>query len=191
MKAKSVSNAAILGFLFAGIMSAFSQTAIPIARFSATTANTSSPGDTVRIDILRWSTDTERDPLLAALEANGATALEGLLQRAPTVGYIWTTETAGYPLRYAYRIPMGDGGERIVLAIDRQLGSYEPERWKLSGAAARTDYPFTVVELRIGRTGMGEGKSSLNSTVIADKTDKTIALENYSAIPALLQGVRK
>ena len=191
MKVFSVCCAVVLGFLFAGTFSGFSQTAKPIARYTATTANTSSPGESVRIDILRWSTDSERDPLLTAFETNGATALQGLLQRAATLGYIWTSETAGYPLRYAYRITMGDGGERIVLAIDRQLGSYEPERWKLSGSAERNDYAFTILELRISRTGIGEGKSSLNSKVIVDKTDKTLGIDNYASIPVLLQGVRK
>ena len=191
MKVISVCCVVVLGFLFAGTFSGFSQPAKPIARYTAKTSNTSSPGESVRIDILRWSTDSERDPLLTAFETNGASALQGLLQRAPTIGYIWTSETAGYPLRYAYRMTMGGGGERIVLAIDRQLGSWEPERWKLSGAAERTDYPFTIVELRVSRTGIGEGKSSLNSKVTVDKTDKTLGIENYASIPVLLQGVRK
>ena len=119
MKLISVCCAVVLGYLSAGVSSGFSQSSKPIARYSATTANTSSPGDTVRIDVLRWSTDTERDSLLSALETNGAAALQNQLQKAPTIGYIWTTETAGYPLRYAYRVSMEDGGERIILAIDR------------------------------------------------------------------------
>ena len=190
MKFVSIRTVVVLSFLFASILG-FSQSRGPIARFTARTVNTSSPGDAVRIDILRWSTDAERDPLLTALDGKSDSALLGLLQKAPTIGYIWTTESAGYPLRYAYRVAMPDGGERIILAIDRQLGSYEPLRWKLSGTPARTDYPFTVVELRFGKAGLGDGKASLNSKIIADTGAKTIALENYAATPVLLQGVKK
>ena len=169
----------------------FSQTAGSRTRYIATTANTSSPGDTVRFDLTRWSTDLERDQLFTSFEKSGDTGLLGLLQKAPTIGYVWTTETAGYPLRYAYRVPMPDGSDRIILAIDRQLGSFEPQRWKLSGTTAHTDYQFTVIELRIGKTGLGEGKASLTSKVIADATAKTIALDNYAAAPILFQGVKK
>ena len=37
----------------------------------------------------------------------------------------------------------------------------------------------------------GEGKTSLNTKVIADATSKTIALDNYAATPILFQGVKK
>ena len=179
-----------LAFVVAVVSSGFSQTAGSKARYTAATANTSSPGDTVRFDVIRWSTDLERDQLFMAMESSGDMALLGLLQKAPTIGYVWTTETAGYPLRYAYRVSMADGGERIVLAIDRQLGSYEPQRWKLSGAGPRTDYPFTVIELRISKAGLGEGKASLNTKVTTDKIAKTIALDNYAATPVLFVTVQ-
>lgn len=191
MNFNSIRCAVALAFAVAVVTAGYSQTAGPKARFTATTANTSSPGDTVRFDLIRWSTDMERDQLFTAMESSGDMGLLGLLQKAPTIGYVWTTETAGYPLRYAYRVSMADGGDRIILAIDRQLGSFEPQRWKLSGTAPRTDYPFTVIELRISKAGLGEGKTSLNSKVITDTTAKTIALDNYAATPILFQGVKK
>src|SRR5678815_1701528 len=160
--------AVALTFVVAVVTTGLSQTAASRPRYTATTANTSSPGDTVRFDIARWSTDMERDQLFMAVQSSGDMGLLSLLQKAPTSGYIWTTETAGYPLRYAYRVSQVDGGERLILAIDRQLGFYEPQRWKLSGTATRTDYPFTVVELHISKAGLGEGKTSLNSKVDTD-----------------------
>jgi len=191
MNFKVIRCVTALGLILAGVTAGLSQTASSRTRYLATTANTSSTGDTVRFEVLRWSTDMERDQLFAALEGTGDMALQGLLQKAPTIGYIWTTESAGYPLRYAYRVSMADGVERIILAIDRPLGSFEPQRWKLSGTETRTDYPFTVLELRVGKTGLGEGKSSLNSKVIVDKAVKSIALDNYAATPVLFQGVKK
>jgi len=186
-----IRSAVALAFVVAVVTTGLSQTAASRTRYTATTANTSSPGDTVRFDIARWSTDMERDQLFIAVQSSGDMGLLSLLQKAPTIGYIWTTETAGYPLRYAYRVPTADGSDRIILAIDRQLGSFEPQRWKLSGTARHTDYPFTVIELRISKPGVGEGKASLNSKVIADTTANTIALDNYAATPILFQGVKK
>ena len=183
--------AVALTFVVAVVTTGLSQTTASRTRYTATTSNTSSPGDTVRFDIARWSTDMERDQLFMAVQSSGDMGLLSLLQKAPTIGYIWTTETAGYPLRYAYRVPTADGSDRIILAIDRQLGSFEPQRWKLSGTAPHTDYQFTVIELRISKAGVGEGKASLNTKVSADTTANTIALDNYAATPILFQGVKK
>src|SRR5262245_51842974 len=38
----------------------------PIMRFTATTANVAGAGDSARFDLLRWSTDAERDQLMSA-----------------------------------------------------------------------------------------------------------------------------
>jgi len=191
MNVKSIRYPLALAFVLVAVLAGFAQTGAPVARYTATTANTSSPGDPVRFDLLRWSTDAERNQLFAAVGATGESTLAGLLQRAPTIGYIWTTESAGYPLRYAYRAAMPDGGERIIMAIDRQLGSYEPQRWKLTGGAKLMDYPFTIIELHFSKAGLGEGKASLATKVDADKDAKTIALENYGGAPVLFMGVKK
>ena len=168
----------------------FGQVAPPIARYTATTANTSSAGESVRIDILRWSTDMERDAIFNAI-STGDTALPPVLQRAASVGYVWTSENAGYALKYAYHIASADGSERIILITDRTLGTFEPQRWKLTGTATAVTYPFSVIELRVGKATPGEGKASIAAKVVADKEAKTIALENYAAAPVILQGVKK
>src|SRR5947207_13092696 len=75
-----------LGFLLIGIiaisavMIAQAPTATgPIMRFTATTANVSGAGDPVRIDVLAWSTDAQRDQLVSAwnLTAPAAGAARG------------------------------------------------------------------------------------------------------------------
>ena len=116
--------------------------------------------------------------------------LTGALGKAPTVGYLWTNETVGYSIKYAHRIPLPDGGERIILATDRRLGG-GTAGWKLSGNAAPTDYEFTLIEVRMDSKGSGEGKTSLTTKVVFDNEAKTIALENYAAAPALLQNVKR
>jgi hypothetical protein len=117
-------------------------------------------------------------------------AFTAALGRAPTLGYIWTSDITGYSIKYAYRIALPDGGERIILATDRRLGAYSPA-WKPAVAAAQADYDFTVIELRLNPNGGGEGKASLTTKAVIDSEAKTVALDNYAAAPILLQNVRR
>src|SRR5215470_18080915 len=169
--------------------------AAAVMNITAKSANVGEPGTAIRIDILRWSTDEERLPMLAALnpalapppaagarggrgggrggraaqaaaddvapdpalaEVDGAGGggggrggrgggrggrggrggdaaapakppdpieiLNTAIGKAPTVGYIWTNETVGYSVKYAQRLALPDGTERIILATDRRLG---------------------------------------------------------------------
>ena len=113
------------------------------------------------------------------------------LQAAPTLGYLWTSESVGYSLKYAYRIAQPDGSERIILAMDRRLGSSSPQLWQPAGGAMPNDYPFSVVELRVNSQGQGEGKASVVAKVTADTTARTLALDGYAAAPVMLQGVKR
>jgi hypothetical protein len=118
-----------------------------------------------------------------------AQALAGAIRRAPTIGYIWTNDITGYSIKYAYRVPSPDG-ERIILAIDRRLGTHAAA-WQPVTSQSATDYPFTVLEIRLDTRGVGEARSSLTTNVVVDKQAATLALENYEAAPAILQKVRK
>jgi hypothetical protein len=205
--------------------------------FTAVSANVAQPGIPVRIRLMRWSTDEERGPIVAALNpapadgvaaATNATsstggrgagrggrgrggrgrgapaapltptaALTAALGRAPTVGYIWTTDVTGYSIKYAYRASSPGGGERIVLATDRRLGAYSPA-WKPaapSGTEASAkepaDYEFTFVEIHLDAKGTGEGKTSLTTKVVPDNEARTVALDNYAAAPAILEHVKR
>jgi hypothetical protein len=198
--------------------------------FTAVSANVKAPGSPVRIRLNRWSTDEERNPVLAALtpaadaSAGGANAtnasgrgaagrgrggrgrgrgrgeatspqspiaaLTAAISRAPTVGYIWTTDVTGYSIKYAYHAPSPGGGERIVLATDRRLGAYSPA-WALAAPAPPTDYDFTLVEIRLDGKGSGEGKTSLTTKVVADSEAHTLALDDYAATPAILEHVTR
>jgi hypothetical protein len=194
---------------------------------TATSVNVAEPGTPVKIRILRWSTDAERTPLLAALNpapaptaaARNPNASEGAtpaargragrgrgrggpvapvspigaftvaLGRAPTIGYIWTNDNTGYAIKYAWHASLPDG-ERIILALNRRLGAYSPA-WALAAGVAPTDYEFTVVELRLGTKGPGEGKASLTAKVAVDTAAQTVALEDYGAATPILQKVRR
>jgi hypothetical protein len=159
-------------------------------RFTALAVNMGSPGPAgagaVEIVVNRWSTDGERDRLLAVLLENGPEKLLDALRKLPRAGYIRTPESLGYDLRFAQKLPGEDGDERIVLATDRYIGF-----WEAVNRPRTIDYPFTVIELRLNRDGEGEGKLSLFTRITADKRNRTIVLEDYGTQPVLLQSVRR
>jgi hypothetical protein len=125
-----------------------------------------------------------------AKPADPISNLTAAIEKAPTVGYIWTDEVVGYSLKYAYKIPFSDGGERVILVTDRRLGGYT-NSWKPTGKAAPTNYDFTVVELRFDAKGVGEGKTSLTTKVVTDEAAKSLVLEDYTDTPVMLAGVKK
>jgi hypothetical protein len=116
-------------------------------------------------------------------------ALTAAIGRAPTIGYIWTSEVTGYAIKYAWHAPLPDGGERIILATDRRLA--QTPAWHPVPAPPATDYEFTLVEIRLDGKGSGEGKTSVTTRVVVDNEAKTVALDNYAATPAIFQNVKR
>ena len=169
------------------------------------------------ISLSRWSTEAERAPLVAAFAAprpapaappapappaggrgrgRGApppppsplAKASAAIKAAPTLGYIWTDGVTGYSIKYAWRSPATEEEERIVLVTDRRLDSHAPDSSPASSSSGDAD--FTVIELRIDRQGVGEGKTSLTTRVAIDADAKTLALDGYAAAPALLKVTR-
>lgn len=171
-------------------------------------------GPALTIDLVRWSTDVERAPLLTALAApvpapappagaaGGRTAGRGgrggrgvpppsptarlttAVKAAPTVGFIWGEGPTGYSIKYAWQASV-DGGQRVVLVIDRRLGAHQP-LWPSTPAAA-DDGEFTVLEMRLDGKGHGEVKTSLGARVVIDSAAQTLALDGYAAAPTQLK----
>jgi hypothetical protein len=254
-KAWRIAVPVLAGVLLAALLT-MAQTSKPgpIPSLTATTDNVSGAHEKIRIDVLQWSSDDERNQYIAAWTMTagrggrgrggrgagksnegpsdpfgsfkggaapavsdaaaaalapdptverGPTKSEGpaapvtpqssllaALEKGPIVGHLWSSEVAGYALRYAVRMPESDGGERIVLITDRRLGVYN-DLWKPVGSDAATSYPFSVIELRLNSKGEGEGKASLTGKVTLDSAAKTIALENYNALPVVFRNVSR
>jgi hypothetical protein len=257
----------------------------PVARFTATTTGVASPGQTVTIDLFRWSSDSDRDrfvkawdipvpasspaapPAVSPVDArmaalvnsscsgchgmdrvdqkradksawtvtvarmlqhgaslgdtqvtevvdylakthgpdtNAASAGRGreepstpgrsllqALQQSTTVGLLWDSEAAGYFIRYAYRLPQPDGGERILLLTDRRLNPWSPAWKPAAPSKTSTDYEFSLIELRVNAQGSGNGKASLDSRIAIDTGAKSIALDKYDSLPVVLTNVRR
>jgi hypothetical protein len=118
--------------------------------------------------------------------ANLATAIAA----APTIGYLWTDGVTGYSIKYAWRASLANGAERIVLATDRRLGAHSPAWALAANTPAAPNYDFTIIEMELDAKGLGEGKTSLTTRVLADATAKTLALDGYAAAPTLLKVTR-
>jgi hypothetical protein len=118
-----------------------------------------------------------------------AASLLTALQNGPVNGYLWTSEVTGYAIRYAYKLPLPNGGQRIILATDRRLGASNAT-WKPAAAATPTDYEFTVMEFRLGPKGDGEGKASLTGKVTVDTASKSLALDGYDTLPIVFKGFK-
>ena len=141
---------------------------------------------TVEITIDNWSTDAQRDQLMKTLIDKGPEKLLDTLQKMPRVGSIRTPNSIGYDLRYARKNPLDEGGDQIVLATDRYIGF-----WEASNRPRTVDYPFTVIEMRLAKDGVGEGKMSLFTKITYDKKKNQIVLEDYGSQPVLLTQVRR
>lgn len=184
---------ALTSSIFAGTSSgAFAQGQAKFEAFTARTVNMSvGAGQDLKIDVFRWSTDEERNALLSTLKDKADNALADAVQKAPSIGSIWTNESLGYSIRYAYRDALPNGSERVILLTDRRFGSWSGQVWKPVSGSGAVDYPFSLVELRLNRTGTGEGKMSLTTRIVADASGKTLVLDGYEAAPILLRNVKR
>jgi hypothetical protein len=140
----------------------------------------------VEFVINRYSTDEERDELLKTLKEKGPERLLEALQKLPRIGYFRTPNSTGYDLRFARKMPGEDGGERITMMTDRYITF-----WEARNRPRTIDYPFTMIEVRIGPEGKGEGKMSLATRITYDKNNNTVVLEDYKSQPTLLNEVKR
>lgn len=163
------------------------QTKLPV-KYNATAVNM---GDAranagrVFIEIERWSTPEERKNLLDVLAQKGPEKLLDTLQGAKKTGYVRLPQTLAWDLRYAFESSLPEGGRRVMLATDRPIGMQEAR------SNRRTmDYPFTLIEIRFDRNGVGTGKMSVYTKIQMSKDKQTLELENYDIEPVRLTEVR-
>ena len=143
---------------------------------------------TIDFTIERWSTDAEREQLLAIIAEKPKDPTQPLLkalQKMPKVGGIRTPQSLSWDLHYARQFPGEDGGRRIVLATDRPIGFAEARN---SGRSM--DYPFTIVEIHLDKDDKGEGKILAGTKIYVDK-NKNLVLENWGQQPVRFNEIHK
>jgi hypothetical protein len=187
---RAASLAAAVTFVVSAAQRTVAEAPTVTASFSATTTGLSAgAGVTLSIELRRWSTDEESAKLVTAFKDKSDKWADAL-DAAPPVGYVWPTgANLGYSVKLARQLP-SNGGSRIILAVSPALGSWERPAWKGPNDLA-TDYPFTVIELRVNKAGIGDGKASLAGKVVVEEGTKVVALENYTAAPVLIKNVKK
>src|SRR5262249_11287931 len=153
--------------------------------FSATAVNLDAPAGAVAtpIEILveRWSTNAERERLITTILESGQDRALEVLQKLPRIGSIRSTTSLGYDLRFAQHTPGSNGTDRIIIMTDRPVGF-----WEAASGFRTLDYPFTVIEMRIGSNGRGDGRMTIGTKIIADRDTRSIILENYNVQPVAL-----
>jgi hypothetical protein len=141
-----------------------------------------------QIVIERWSTDAERESLVALVSQSTDKRggqdklLKALAKITPRVGFIRTPNSLGWDLRYAYEFTQPDGTRKIVIATDKPVSFGAA----VSGAES-LDYPFTLLEIRMGADNKGEGRMLARSAI--STKDGKIQLENYGNEPIKLSEI--
>ena len=151
---------------------------------------------TIRINIDRWSTPSQRQHLITTfLEKGGQNALLKALDKQPVFGrfnfpgYFGPdpnhTMRLGTDIRYARNFAGEDGGRRIVIITSRIIGFREEVN-----NPRTTDYPFSLFEMRFGADGKGQGKLAYATKITFDKKKNNVELENYSSEPVRLNNLQ-
>jgi hypothetical protein len=182
----------VSGILLAFLVSVAAQQAAPTAkdpiRFRAimqTQGQDAGAQGVANIVIERWSTDAERKSLVdllagTTLKTGGQDKLLRALQKtSPRTGYIRTNNSIGWDLHYARDFVQADGTRQIVIATDKPVSFAAA-----ASGAESTDYPFTLIEMHMGKDNKGEGRM-LARSAIATKNGR-LELENYGNEPIKL-----
>jgi hypothetical protein len=142
--------------------------------------------DNIDITVNRWSTDKQRDSLMEVMKTRGPEKLLDVLQDMPAIGHFGAPGNLSWDIHFARKVPLPDGGERVVLVTDRRIGF-----WEAAHQPRSIDYPFTVIELRLNHDGEGEGTMSIATKVIYDKEQNMITLENFQNQPVRLTNIKR
>jgi hypothetical protein len=175
----------LTGGMFIGVSA---QTKGTPEKYNATAINMGSGpamAGRVLLSVDRWTTAKERENLLRVFQEKGPDKLLDALQDMPKAGYIRLPNTLAWDLRYAFETPLPEGGRRVVLITDRPISMREAVN-----NPRTTDYPYTLLEIRFDKSGVGVGKMSVATKISLSKDKQTIELENYGIEPVRLTEVR-
>ena len=155
--------------------------------FTAVAANISNVGAAglvpVTIRIERWTGPEEQERLLGALRDSGQDEFLAALTRAKIVGWIVTPTSLRYDFFYAQQQPTANG-RKIMMITDRPMQIAE----RLSASRSR-EYPFSVIELNVGKDGRGTG--TLAQLVQLRLSGEFLGIENLATAPIRLNDLKK
>lgn len=140
----------------------------------------------LEITVTRWSTDGEREQLVASLKEGGTEGLLKMLQQAERIGAIRIPTSINYDFHFAMRTVGRDGVEHITLITDRPVGF-----WEAVDKPRSLEYRFMVVELQITPGGRGEGRLSVATRLSVDRFSGAIGLSTWENQIVTLRNVER
>jgi hypothetical protein len=190
------SLAVALGLVLSSALPVAAQVTLPIrmrAFYVNMSNNLTGASGILQITLDQWSTAQERSTLLQTVP-KGQDDLVRALQKVPVKGRInipgWTgpdpqNYRLGWDLRYAWHEPVPDGGERIVIATDRQMSFRE-----ITQNPRTAEYPFLLIQIQLNKDGTkGEGKMAAFTQITYDKKKNVMEIENYGTEPVRLNNI--
>jgi hypothetical protein len=139
-----------------------------------------------QLTLQRWSTDEERDRMLATISGESGQVLDAV-RDSGYVGYLRWPGGLEYSLRYARQATRPDGRTEIVLVADRPLWVWWDQA--KSSSAAAGDGQFSLIQIRMDED-MGEGRVASGGGLTSDK-QTGVALAEQGQRPVLITDVRR
>lgn len=167
MRRPHVALLAILSLLIA--LPAVAKDKEMIEKFHATSMDADNRPAMVEIGISHWSTDEERQELMAALKEGGSEAVGEHLQKMKdksSKGFITLPGSMGQDLGYAYQFDQGD--QRIVIvATNRPVSMGEA----MSGSLSQ-DNNISFANLVLDKSGEGKGQLYIGARMYVEDSGK-------------------
>ena len=130
------------------------------------------------IGIFDWSTEQDRQALIAAFQQGGDKALYDLLDKQEEMAFVSLPETMGYQMRYAFQSE-SNGKRMITLATNRPIAMGEVMRGSLS-----QDDNISLVFLELDpKTGEGTGEMIVGASFGVNKKTGKFEIETLGREP--------
>jgi|RhiMethySRZTD1v2_1073278.scaffolds.fasta_scaffold294924_2 hypothetical protein len=141
-------------------------------------------GSRVQIWVESYTPDDVAEGLIKTLSEQGQRALLDKVTDLH-VGTIRVGTSNGYPISVARQRVAPDGSRTIVLATSRPFVGFAP-----NAGTRIDDYPFGLIELKLGADGTGEGTLVGAAQLAFDPTTKDLSVKTYAVQPSRLSNVK-
>ena len=121
----------------------------------------------VRIGVIEWTSDEDRQAMLKAFQENGSNGIAAFLRKQSEKGFVKFPSTTAYQMRYAHQFEK-DGKRVILMATDR------PSRYIDTAPGSKRDQqPLSLLKLVMDAdTGKGEGQMLGTAELSLDEDGK-------------------
>jgi len=168
----------VVALTLAAVVPAAAKDKQMIEKFKCTSMDSNNRPAMVEIGISQWSTEQERQELLAVLQQGGGKALGDQLQKikkSSSKGFMSLPRTMGMDLGYAYQFDQGDT-RIIIVATDRPPTAGE----SMSGSLT-DDNNVTFANLVLDKSGSGKGQLYIGARMYLDESGKLAVKDAISA----------